>query len=69
MLVPILSVHHQREMMERTGGPVIKLIELLSATDPTKLAVFRNECEALIAEYFADNLLRQDYLMTRAVKN
>ena len=25
--------------------------------------------DALIAEYFSDNVLRQDYLMTRAVKN
>jgi SAM-dependent methyltransferase len=68
MSVPALSVRHQREMFERTAGPVLKLVEMLSATDPVKLSAFRTECEALAAEYFDDNVLRQDYLMTRAVK-
>jgi SAM-dependent methyltransferase len=68
MLVPALSVRHQREMIERTAGPVLKLVESLSVSDPVKLAAFRAECDALAAEYFADNLVRQGYLMTRAVK-
>jgi SAM-dependent methyltransferase len=68
MLVPALSVAHQREMFERTAGPVLQLVESLRATDPDKLAVFRSECEALAAEYFEDNVLRQGYLLTRAVK-
>jgi len=34
----------------------------------TKLAEFRREFEALIGEYFGDNLVRQDYLLTRATK-
>jgi hypothetical protein len=29
---------------------------------------FRREFDALIAEYFGNNAVRQDYLMTRAVK-
>jgi len=68
MLVPALSVQHHREMFERTAGPVIRLVEMLSASDPGKLDAFRRESEALAAEYFDDNVLRQDYLMTRAVK-
>ena len=68
MLVPALSVRHQCDMYERTAGPVIKLVESLRETDPTKLAAFRAECEALAAEYFEDNVLRQGYLLTRAVK-
>lgn len=68
MAVPALSPRHYREHMEKTAGPVLKLIEMLSATDPLKLDAFRTECEALIAEFFQDNLVRQGYLMTRAVK-
>jgi SAM-dependent methyltransferase len=68
MLVPTLSVPHHREMTERTAGPVRKLVESLTSADPLKLAAFRQEYEALAAEYFDDNLVRQGYLMTRARK-
>jgi SAM-dependent methyltransferase len=68
MRIPVLSPQHQREMFERTSGPVRKLVETLSATDPVKLEAFRAEYESLAAEYTADNVMRQDYLMTRAVK-
>jgi hypothetical protein len=54
-------------MFERTAGPVIKMVESL-ANDPAKLAAFRTEMEALISEYFRDNTVRQDYLLTRATK-
>jgi len=52
---------------ERTAGPVIKMIESL-ANDPAKLAAFRTEMEALISEYFRDNTVRQDYLLTRVAR-
>jgi SAM-dependent methyltransferase len=68
MVVPALSVRHQRELFERTAGPVIKLVEALTATDPAKLEAYRRACDELIAEYLEDNVLRQGYLMTRAVK-
>jgi SAM-dependent methyltransferase len=68
MPVPALSVPHNREMFERTAGPVMKLVEALGANDPAKLTAFRRECDALTTEYFDDNILRQDYLMTRATK-
>jgi hypothetical protein len=55
-------------MMERTAGPVITLIETLSTNDPAKLAAFRKELEAIIAEYYEDNIVRHGYLMTRATK-
>jgi SAM-dependent methyltransferase len=69
MLVPVLSLDHQRELFEKTAGPVRKLVELLSATDPSKLEIYRGEIRALSATYYADNVLRQDYLMTRAIKS
>jgi SAM-dependent methyltransferase len=68
MSVPALSPQHHREMFERTAGPVIKLVELLTATDLAKLADFRREYEALVAQYIDDNIARQDYLLTRGTK-
>lgn len=68
MDVPVLSVQHYRAHTERTAGPLIKLVEALSASDPAKLEQLRREAEALALEYIEDNLLRQDYLMTRATK-
>jgi SAM-dependent methyltransferase len=68
MLVPALSPSHLREFLERTVGPVVKLVEMLGASNPSKLAEFRREVDALIAEYFDGNIVRQDYLITRAIK-
>lgn len=68
MIVPTLSPRHAREVFEKTAGPVIKLVEMLGSADPVKLAAYRSELESLIGEYFADNVIRQGYLLTRAVK-
>lgn len=68
MTVPALSVPHFREMTERAGGPMVKLVEALSLNDPASLDALRQECEALVSEYFDDNVVRQGYLMTRAIK-
>lgn len=68
MLVPALSLAHFRTNVERAAGPMIKLIETLSATDPAKLASFRTEFEEIVAPYYKDNVVRQDYLMTGARK-
>jgi SAM-dependent methyltransferase len=68
MFVPALSPTHNRMMLESSAGPVLKLVELLSAQDPDRLAAFRQEYEALAARYLENNLVHQDYLMTRATK-
>jgi SAM-dependent methyltransferase len=68
MLVPALSPQHVRGNLERSAGPLTRVVESLSASDPAKLAVLRREIEALVAEYYSDNLVRQDYLLTRALK-
>jgi SAM-dependent methyltransferase len=68
MRVPALSPPHLRATIERTAGPVIKMVESLASGDPAKLAAFRSEFEALAAEYLEDNVVRQDYLLTRATK-
>jgi len=61
-------VLNYRDHIEHTAGPMLKLVESLSASDPARLAQFRREYDALVAPYFEDNIIRQDYLMTRAVK-
>jgi hypothetical protein len=67
MRVPALSPQHFRANIERAAGPMIRIIESLAA-DPEKLAALRSEYEALLAEYYEDNTVRQDYLLTRATK-
>src|SRR5437773_8179586 len=68
MRAPALSLQHNRTAMEKTAGPILKLVESLTATDPARLETYRREFEATIADYFEDNVLRQDYLLTRATK-
>lgn len=66
MTAPALSPAHLRVFNEQSIGPMRKVIESLSA-EPARLAEMRREFEALIAEYFEHNLVRQDYLFTRAI--
>ncbi len=68
MLIPALSPQHLRTFAERAAGPMLKLVQFLTANDPAKLATFRREYDALAGQYFDGNVIRQDYLMTRAKK-
>lgn len=68
LLVPALSAQHFRATLERTAGPLIKLVEQLGATDPDQLRTFRQEFDAIVEQYLRDNLVRQGYLLTRARK-
>jgi SAM-dependent methyltransferase len=67
MTIPALSVAHYRAMIEGGAGPVAKLVEMHGADSPV-VAGFRAELEALIEQFYAGNLVRQDYLMTRGTK-
>jgi hypothetical protein len=40
----------------------------LKDQDSKQLAAFRRDYEALVADYLRDNVVRQDYLLTRATK-
>ena len=68
MTVAALSPQHNRLLTERTAGPVHAAVESLGATDPARLAAFREEFDTLLGESFRDNVIAQDYLMTRATK-
>ena len=68
MLVPTLSPQHFRTNVERSAGPIIKMIEMLAATSPDRLEAYRQEFDAIVAEYMQENVVRQGYLLTRARK-
>lgn len=65
MAFPALSLAHYREFMERSVGPMQKLVESLVG-EPQKLGVVRAEFEALVVPYYFDNVVHQGYLLTRA---
>jgi SAM-dependent methyltransferase len=69
MRAPALSPQHYRELTERTAGPLVKLVEMLAASDPAKLAAFRKEFDVLCREFYDENFMRMEFLMTRATKN
>ena len=67
MIHPTAAADAGAEIREGSG-PVIKLVEASSASDPARLSEFRRDFETLAAEYFRDNLVRQGYLPTSATK-
>jgi SAM-dependent methyltransferase len=69
MRAPNLSVPHVRAFMEGNVGPIMKVVATL-AGEPDRLAEFRRELDAISAIYFdtGENVMRQDYLHTRATK-
>ncbi len=62
-----LSVQHLRRSSEHVG-PTQRLVAMLEASDPAKLAAYRAEAEAIASIYFKDNHLEQGFLITRATK-
>lgn len=67
MVFPALSPQHYRKGIEETLGPVAKLVAGLR-DEPARLSAFRAELDAFIAQHLEGNVIRQDYLMARAVK-
>jgi SAM-dependent methyltransferase len=63
---PALSIAHYRAFMERSLGPMQKLVESLGG-EAEKLAVLRAEFDALVVPYYEGNVVRSGYLMTRAL--
>jgi ubiquinone/menaquinone biosynthesis C-methylase UbiE len=63
-----LSAAHMRVMMESSSGQMLRIVQELSKSDPSRLAQYRQEYESLVAEYLKDNQVHQQFLMTRAIK-
>ncbi len=66
-VTPALSPQHYRRLLEQTGGPIVRLMQALK-DDPARLAQFRRDYDELASQYFDGNVVRQDFLMTRATK-
>jgi SAM-dependent methyltransferase len=67
MPVPTLSPEHYLAFRSVKIGPFIRALEVLKK-DPAKLEAYRKDYAALIGEYLVDNVIRHEYLLTRAIK-
>ena len=66
MRVPALSLAHLWQYMSASIGPLQNIVERY-ANEPEKLQAIRQEMIELAAPYFSNNIMHQDYLLTRAV--
>jgi SAM-dependent methyltransferase len=67
MAIPALSPQHLRLFQEAKAGPFVRTVQALQQ-DPSRLAAWRNEMDEVLGEYLQDNVVRHEYLLTRAVK-
>jgi SAM-dependent methyltransferase len=67
MRVPTLSPAHFRVFYEQNAAPAQRVVQALQS-EPDRLAAFRQEFEAIVVQFFDDNIVRQSYLLTRATK-
>ena len=67
MGIPALSPQHVRLLQEAKAGPFIRTVQALQQ-DPARLASWRKEVDELVSEYLRDNVVRHEYLLTRAIK-
>ncbi len=68
MNVPTLSPEHYLAWRSAKIGPFIRSVEILKK-EPARLEAYLREYGALIGEYLVDNVLRHEYLLTRAIRN
>ena len=68
LIAPALSPRHPRWNAERHVGAIMKVVETLEGSDPAKLAEFRRAYDALAAQYRENNVMRQLFMMSRAIK-
>jgi SAM-dependent methyltransferase len=67
MSIPTLSPEHYLAWRSSKIGPFIRSVEHLKK-DPARLDAYLKEFTALVGEYLVDNILRHEYLLTRATK-
>jgi SAM-dependent methyltransferase len=67
MGIPALSPKHLRLFQEAKAGPFVRTVQALQH-DPARLAAWRNEMDEVLGEYLQDNIVRHEYLLTRAIK-
>jgi len=67
MAIPALSPKHLRLFQEAKAGPFVRTVQALQQ-DPARLAAWRQEMDEVLGEYLHDNVVRHEYLLTRAIK-
>jgi len=67
MAVPALTPKHYRYFQEAKAGPFIRAVQALQQ-DPEKLEMLRKEMDEILGEYLQENVIRHEYLLTRAKK-
>jgi SAM-dependent methyltransferase len=67
MAWPALSPAHYRLMQEAKAGPFVRAVGVLQA-EPERLEAMRREYDAMLAPYLQDNVVRHEYLLSRALK-
>ena len=67
MAIPALSPRQFRLFQEAKAGPFVRTVQALQQ-DPARLEAMRNEMDEMVSEYLHDNIVRHEYLMTRAIK-
>lgn len=67
MSIPALTPRHLRLFQEAKAGPFVRAVQAMQ-DDPAKLEAWRNEMDEVLGEYHHDNVVRHEYLLTRAIK-
>lgn len=67
MGIPTLCPKHLRVFQEAKTGPFIRTVQALQQ-EPARLDAWRNEVDEMVGEYLHDNIVRHEYLLTRAIK-
>ena len=67
MAIPALSPRQFRLFQEAKAGPFVRTVQVLQQ-DPARLESMRNEMDEMVSEYLYDNIVRHEYLLTRAIK-
>jgi len=67
MGIPALTPMHLRLFQEAKAGPFIRAVQALQS-EPERLEAWRNEMDEVLGEYLHDNVVRHEYLLTRAIK-
>lgn len=65
MIMPALSLAHYRAFVERSVGPMEKLVESLAGS-PERLDAIRQEFEAISEPHYDGNVVSHEYVLTRA---
>lgn len=67
MAIPALSPQHLMAWQTAKIGPIVRTVDALQK-EPSKLQAYLKESADLIASYLVDNIVRHEYLLTRATK-